>query len=84
MNLFKPLNEIGLEIKQKREALGWNQTELARRAGVGRQVISGLETGAAKDAKWSTLTGLHLALGGLDVLAKEDVPQGYKEKETDE
>lgn len=76
---LKPLSEIGQEIKQKREALEWSQSDLARQSGVSRQTISGLETGVATDVKWSVLEKLAQPLGGLDVLA---IPQGYKEKAT--
>ena len=63
--MLRPLNEVGLEIKQKRETLRWNQGELARRSGVSRQTISRLESGNATNAKWSVLDGLDTALGGL-------------------
>jgi len=63
--MLRPLSEIGLEIKGKREAFGWNQGELARRSGVSRQTISRLETGAAENVKFSVLDGLDTALGGL-------------------
>lgn len=69
--MLKPLSEIGLEIKQRREALEWSQSDLARRSGVSRQTISRIETaGKDDDAKWSVLTKLAQALGGLEVLAE--------------
>lgn len=69
--MLKPLSEIGLEIKQRREALEWSQSDLARQSSVSRQTISRIETaGVDEDAKWSVLTKLAQALGGLEMLAK--------------
>jgi transcriptional regulator with XRE-family HTH domain len=37
--------EIGMRIKKKREAMGMDQFELARKAGVSRALVARLETG---------------------------------------
>ena len=37
---------VGALIKQERENNGWSQSELARRAGVAKQVISNIERGS--------------------------------------
>lgn len=44
------MNEIGRTIAQLRRAKGWNQTELAERAGVSRPLVSSLERGVAAGA----------------------------------
>ena len=44
------MNEIGRTIAQLRRARGWNQTELAERAGVSRPLVSSLERGVAAGA----------------------------------
>lgn len=44
------MNEIGHTIAQLRRAKGWNQTELAEKAGVSRPLVSALERGAAAGA----------------------------------
>jgi len=63
--MLKPLSEIGIQIKKKREDLRWNQTELAKLSGVSRATISRLETGTAKDVKLSVLDKLGVVLGCL-------------------
>lgn len=42
---------IGEKIKQKRDALGWSQAELAKRARVSQQLITRLETGKVSETK---------------------------------
>jgi transcriptional regulator with XRE-family HTH domain len=57
-------------LKAQREGLGWNQSELARRAGVPSQVISRLESGARVGLTLDVARRLARALGvGLDALA---------------
>ena len=47
MHLRPPL-DLGLAIRQQRRRLGLNQTDLAGRAGVGRQWIVAIEQGKAR------------------------------------
>lgn len=44
------MNEIGHIIAKLRRTRGWNQTELAEKAGVSRPLVSSLERGAASGA----------------------------------
>lgn len=44
------MDEIGHTIAKLRRAKGWNQTELAERAGVSRPLVSSLERGVAPGA----------------------------------
>lgn len=61
---------FGARLKQAREHLGWNQSELARRAGVPSAVLSRLESGARAGLTLEVARRLARALGvGLDTLA---------------
>lgn len=42
---------IGDRIKAERDARGWSQAQLAKRAGVSQQLITRLETGKARETK---------------------------------
>lgn len=52
-----------LDIRKIRKEAGLNQTELARKAGVSIEMISGLETGRRTNAKITTLEKIAAALG---------------------
>ncbi|MFM8801421.1 MAG: helix-turn-helix domain-containing protein [Tagaea sp.] len=57
--------DLGLVIRQQRRQFGLNQTELARRVGVGRQWIVAIEHGKARaelGLVLRTLTALELTL----------------------
>jgi transcriptional regulator with XRE-family HTH domain len=57
-------------LKEHREQLGWNQSELARCSGVPSQVISRLESGARTGLTLDVARRLARALGvSLDALA---------------
>ena len=61
---------FGARLKQAREHLGWNQSELARRAGVPSAVLSRLESGARAGLTLEVARRLARALGvGIDSLA---------------
>jgi transcriptional regulator with XRE-family HTH domain len=65
-------------LKEHRERLGWNQSELARRSGVPSQVISRLESGTRTGLTLDVARRLARALGvSLDALAGtwEDVAE---------
>lgn len=49
-------------IKKFRKELGWTQEKLAREADVSRTIIAGLESGAIKVTKSTTLLKLSKAL----------------------
>lgn len=54
---------LGERIKQRREARGWNQKELAEHANVDRSIISLMERNARNGARPETLMKLANALG---------------------
>lgn len=65
---------IGLNIKQRREAKRWTQTELAEKSGIVTQaMISRIEKGE-DNAKIDTLRGIAVALGCsvVDLLPEAD------------
>lgn len=53
---------MGIQIRERREALGMTQEELALKSGVSRQTISSLETGKYGNVLTSTLTAIASAL----------------------
>jgi HTH-type transcriptional regulator/antitoxin HipB len=71
MHVRTPL-DLGLIIRDRRRKLGFNQSDLAEKAGVGRQWLVGVEHGKARTEiglVLRTLTALGLALsvdGGGD------------------
>jgi transcriptional regulator with XRE-family HTH domain len=62
------MNEIGRMIGQLRRAKGWNQTELAEKAGVSRPLVSSLERGVAPGAGMLKVERI-LALFGYELAA---------------
>lgn len=67
---------LGDRIKQRRDKLGWTQTELAQRSGVQQAMISRYERGEVKQARSDHLEKLAEALGvSMDYLtgAKDDL-----------
>jgi transcriptional regulator with XRE-family HTH domain len=54
---------MGFRIKEIREARNMSQEELARKSGVSRVTISGIENGATRATTTTTLIKLASALG---------------------
>ena len=61
LNIVATVDHPGDAIRERRNELGWTQTELAQRAGVPQADISRLENGRL-DARWSTIHRLSVAL----------------------
>ena len=60
---------FGKRLRERREARGWEQTDLARASGVSASVISRLESGERQDVKARIARKLARALGiGVDYL----------------
>jgi transcriptional regulator with XRE-family HTH domain len=60
---------LGLSIRRLREAKGWDQKELARRAAISQPYLSQLETGSRPDPAISVVRKVAKALGvSLDEL----------------
>ena len=57
------LISIGGQIAERRKALKFSQTELARKAGVSRATLDALENGRAGELGFSKVTKLLVALG---------------------
>lgn len=53
---------MGYKIKEVREEMRMTQEELAKKSGVSRTTISGLENGSARSASTKTLLKLAVAL----------------------
>ena len=74
-----PLFQFGNELRAHRAARGWNQTELAKRAGMSRQAISNLENSRSAPQR-RTLECLQKALGlpfwAMDGLRRKIVQPG--------
>lgn len=51
------------KIREAREAAGMSQEELAKKSGVNRTTLSGLETGTLKNTSTKTLFAIAKALG---------------------
>lgn len=54
---------MGFKIKECREKIGMTQEELAKRSGVSRATISGLESGRIKVTSTGTLVKIADAMG---------------------
>jgi transcriptional regulator with XRE-family HTH domain len=54
---------IGTNVREAREALGWNQADLARYTGITPSYFSSLEAGIIKDPRAPLLYRIALALG---------------------
>ena len=64
------LQRLGDRLRLAREKRGWNQRELARRAGVANSAVSRLETNDAVEPAWETIVKLATALDcSLDYLS---------------
>ncbi|WP_164194499.1 helix-turn-helix transcriptional regulator [Stenotrophomonas geniculata] len=61
MTLLKTTDDLGLTIRQRRRALGWDQAGLAERAGVSRQWIIEIEKGKPR-------AEMHLVLRVMNAL----------------
>lgn len=57
------MSPITIRTQELREALGWSQAELAKRAGVRQASISAIETGQTSGIDFALLEGLADALG---------------------
>lgn len=62
------MSPVRLRVRELREARGWSQVELAKRAGIGRATLVAVENGSRKGVDFATLEGLAQAFG---------VPPGY-------
>ncbi len=56
-------DSLGEHIKAIRTALGWSESQLARKAGVSQSVISDIETGKNNNPRIKTLWKLGHAMG---------------------
>ena len=57
------MENIGKTFKARRKSKGWTQTELAKRAGTTRSVVSAIENGRYRGALWA----LNNCLGLLEL-----------------
>lgn len=65
---------LGRRVKRLRERSGWSQHELARRSGVSRSTIAGLETGDRPSITLENAMKLADALGvSIDMMARGDI-----------
>lgn len=71
---------LGERLRRARESRGWNQRELARRAGVANSAVSRLEGNEAVKPDFDTIVKLAIALEcTLDYLAgREEPPNEYE------
>lgn len=58
-----PLFSIGEEIARTRNALGWSQTVLAKKAGVARSTLEALENARLGELGYTKITNILTALG---------------------
>ena len=73
------LDDIGLRVRERREALGLTQERLARLAGLSRATINQLETGALKDLGVMKLASLVDLVGlRLEAHAVPREPHGLR------
>ncbi|MET4696589.1 helix-turn-helix transcriptional regulator [Endozoicomonas lisbonensis] len=63
------MESIGQTFKTRRKAKGWNQTQLAKRAGTTRSVVSAIENDRYRGALWALVNCLGLL--GLELSVKE-------------
>ncbi len=72
-----PLSQVGISIREAREARGWRQADLASRAGVSQSAVSDAEVG--RGARIDTLQRLCRALGG-DLAVETRLPFAGEER----
>lgn len=64
-------------LRAARVARGWSQSELAKRSGLNRSVIRGIESGQLQETAFESIVKLAKALGlGIDVFATDDEQTG--------
>jgi transcriptional regulator with XRE-family HTH domain len=67
-----PVKDIGMRVRQLREARGWTQLELADRVGISRAAITQIESGKTTDPKIGNVVALAYFFGlSLDDLLTE-------------
>lgn len=69
-------DELGLQLRQRREALGMRKSELAKKAGKVREVIYRLEAG--EDSTVSSLLAVLGALGLALRLERSGLPSAHE------
>lgn len=57
------MTPLRLRIRELREARGWSQAELGRRAGIASQIVNRLESGHTRTPSLDNLERLATALG---------------------
>lgn len=57
------MTPVRLRVRELRDAKGWSQSELARRANMSRAALANLEAGKTKGVDFATLDALATALG---------------------
>lgn len=57
------MSKIGERVKYARMAIGWTQPELAKAAGITKQALSQIETGATKNPRPENLLNISDATG---------------------
>lgn len=67
---MEPTTTLGRFIRERRDAMGWTQTELADRAGINRAVLAQIETGKIKlpSAEFRRALADALSVRHLDLL----------------
>ncbi|WP_294996268.1 helix-turn-helix transcriptional regulator [uncultured Stenotrophomonas sp.] len=81
MALLKTTEDLGLTIRQRRRALGWDQAGLAERAGVSRQWIIDIEKGKPRAEMYLVLRVMNvlgLRLSADAPAAADSTPSKHK------
>jgi transcriptional regulator with XRE-family HTH domain len=63
MTLAQSLGKVGWLVRDLRQAIGWSQRELARRADVSQALVSAIENGRVGNVSMATLARLFDAMG---------------------
>jgi transcriptional regulator with XRE-family HTH domain len=67
------MSPIGFRVRELREARGWTQTELAKRAGIRRATVNRLENQRVTSIDLTVLEKLAKALDALDAAHEEQI-----------
>lgn len=83
MTLAQSLAKVGWLVRDLRQAIGWSQRELARRANVSQALVSAIESGRVGNVSMATLARLPEAMGAELVIDANRPFLGDRQRQRD-